>query len=369
MQALEEQMSLGMRVGLQSDIVGKVAELFCKQTGAERISFCNSGTESMMTALRLVRTVTGRTKIVTFEGAYHGSFDGVLALRQETHSGETRIIPFAPGISPHLIEDTTVLPYGLPESLQYLRAHAHELAAVLVEPLQSLRPDFLPVEFLRELRQITEEAGVALIFDEVITGFRSTIQATLGIQADITIYGKAIGSGMAVGVIAGKAVFMDAVDGGMWNYGDASFPQAPQTFTGGTYFKHPFVMGVVWAVLNHLQEHGSEIRQELDQRTSQLAETLNSYFTQEGLPINVVYFSSLFRFNFSSETNLIDTHVFWYHLFEKGIYVSRERNCFLCTAHTEQQIASIIQAVKESVEEMRAEGFFISSSPSTVGHV
>src|SRR5205814_1386799 len=128
------------------------------------------------------------------------------------------------------------------------------------------------------------------------------------IQADLTTYGRALGSGMPIGAIAGRAVFMDAVDGGMWNYGDGSFPQAPQTFIMGTYFKHPLVMGVVWVVLNHLREERSKIQQQLNQRTSQLVETLNSYFTQEELPIKVVHFSSLFRFSFSSETNPIDTH-------------------------------------------------------------
>ncbi|HEY4034594.1 MAG TPA: aminotransferase class III-fold pyridoxal phosphate-dependent enzyme, partial [Ktedonobacteraceae bacterium] len=371
MQALEEQVNLGLRPVLQSDIVGKTAELLCKLTGMERAFFCNSGTEAVMTALRLARTVTERTRIVTFEGSYHGTFDGVLASRQETQNGEARIIPLAPGISSHLIEDTVVLRYGQPESLQYLKAHAHELAAVLVEPVQSRQPEFLPVEFLRELRQLTEESGVALIFDEVITGFRSHpggVQAMLGIQADLTTYGKALASGMPIGAIAGKSVFMDAVDGGMWNYGDGSFPQAPQTFVMGTYFKHSFVMGVVWTVLNHLQEEGSKIQQQLNQRTSQLVETLNSYFTQEELPIKVVHFSSLFSFSFSSETHLIDTPIFLYHLLEKGIYVGEVRKCFLSTVHTEQQIASIVQAVKESAEEMRTGGFF-ASSPSTPEHV
>ena len=371
MQALEEQVNLGLRPVLQSDVVGKVAELLCKLTDMERVFFCNSGTEAVMTALRLARTVTERTKIVTFEGSYHGTFDGVLASRQETHNGEISIAPLAPGIPPHLIEDTTVLRYDQPESLQYLKAHAHELAAVLVEPVQSQRPDFLPVEFLRELRQLTEGSGVALIFDELITGFRSHlggVQAKLGIQADLTIYGRALGSGMPIGAIAGRAVFMDAIDGGMWNYGDGSFPQAPQTFVMGTYFKHSFVMGVAWAVLNHLRKEGSNIQQQLNQHTSQLVETLNSYFTQEELPIKVVHFSSLFRFSFSSETNPIDTHVFFYHLLEKSIYVGEARNCFLSTAHTEQEIASIVQAVKESAAEMKAGGFFTSSSPSILEH-
>jgi glutamate-1-semialdehyde aminotransferase len=105
---------------------------------------------------------------------------------------------------------------------------------VLVEPVQSRRPEFQPVEFLKELRRITEESGTALIFDEVITGFRmhaGGTQAMFGVKADLGTYGKVIAAGMPIGVIAGKKEFMDALDGGFWQFGDNSVPEA-----GVTYF-------------------------------------------------------------------------------------------------------------------------------------
>ena len=190
----------------------------------------------------------------------------------------------------------------------------------------------------------------------------------LGIQADLTTYGKALANGMPIGAIAGRAVFMDAVDGGMWNYGDGSFPQAPQTFIMGTYFKHSFVMGAAWA--GPQSPTRGRIKHSAAVKSAYIpaVETLNSYFTQEELPIKIVHFSSLFRFSFSSETNLIDNFVFLHHLLEKGIYVGEVHNCFLSTAHTEQEIASFVQAVKESAAEMKAGGFFASSSPSILKH-
>src|SRR5205085_9928222 len=182
-------------------------------------------TEAVMTALRLARTVTGRQRIALFIGSYHGSFDGVLA-RARNSNGTLQAIPLAPGVPPLTLEDVLVLKYDSPESLDLIKAHANDLAAVLVEPVQSRRPDLQPKEFLQELRAVTERIGSALIFDEVIRGFRihpGGCQAWFDVEADIVTYGKVVGGGMPIGVIAGKARYLDAVDGGMWNFGDNSY--------------------------------------------------------------------------------------------------------------------------------------------------
>jgi amino acid adenylation domain-containing protein len=325
----------------------------------QRVSFCNSGTEAVMTALRLARTATGRTKIALFSGSYHGHFDGVLATPQ-TVDGKLGSVPIAPGVPQNIVEDVLVLDYGNPQSLEVLQAHAHELAAVLVEPVQSRRPDLQPKPFLQKLRQLTTAAGTALILDEVITGFRihpGGAQAWFDIEADLVTYGKVIGGGMPIGVVAGKATYMNAIDGGLWNYGDASFPQSKKTLFAGTFNKHPLIMATARAVLKHLKEHSPVIQQQLNQRTSQLAETLNTYFKAEAVPIHIVHFGSLFRFAFSENLDLL-----FYHLLEKGVYVWEGRNCFLSTAHTEADINYVIQAVKDSVKELREGGLFFGRS-------
>ena len=148
-----------------------MAELICEFTGMDRVTFCNTGSEAVMAALRVCRTVTGRTKVVLFSGAYHGTFDEVL-VKGAIRGGEPRTVPLAPGVSPNLVSEVVVLEYGTPESLDWIRSHATDLAAVLVEPVQSRHPGLQPVEFLREIREITEQAETPLIFDEVITGFR-----------------------------------------------------------------------------------------------------------------------------------------------------------------------------------------------------
>lgn len=285
-----------MCIGPMSNMAGQVAERMCKMTGVERIALYNSGTEAVMVALRLARAATGRAKVVIFAGSYHGTFDGVLALGSAGDDKE-HSTPLAPGILQHMVDDVVVLHYGADDSLDYIRTHAHELAAVIVEPVQSRRPDFQPKAFLQEIRQITEQSGTAFIFDEVITGFRiqpGGAQAWFGVQADLVTYGKIIGGGLPIGIVAGKAAFMNGIDGGTWSFGDDSYPQHEQqrTFVAGTFCHHPLAMAASLAVLDHLEKHGEQLQNRLNSRTSALAAELNSYFTDEQVPMKVVHFGS-----------------------------------------------------------------------------
>lgn len=346
-----------LQLGPQVYLAGKVARLISESVGLERVNFCNSGTEAVMGAMRLARTVTRRSRIAIFGGAYHGWSDGTLA-KILAVKGEQRTVPVGPGISANAVEDTIVLPWDHPDSIDYLNKHVHELAAVMVEPVQSRRPDIQPREFLHELRQLTARAGTPLIFDEMITGFRidrGGAQKWFGIQADIATYGKVIGGGLPVGVIAGKPAFMDAFDGGMWNYGDQSYPEAEKTLFAGAFFKHPLTMSAAKVILERLRDNPS-LLPGLNDRTARLVMRLNRYFEDTEMPITVVHFGSLFRFMFSPELKYVD--LFFYHMIEQGVFIWEGRNCFLSTAHTEQDLDRIVQAVEGSVEQMRAGGFW-----------
>src|SRR5258706_6475476 len=235
-----------------------------------------------------------------------------------------------------------------------------ELAAVIVEPVQSRAPENQPVEFLRQLRALTQTAGVAFIWDEVITGFRAApggAQEYFGISADIATYGKILGGGMPIGVVAGKARFLDVIDGGTWSYGDGSYPRTEQTFFAGTFSKHPLAMSAALAVLQRLEQSGPELQQNLNRRTAALAEELNSHFEEQELPLRIAHFSSLFRFSFAGNMDLL-----FYHLNHRGIYIWEGRNCFLSTEHSDEDIASFVRAVKESVLELR-EPAALASAP------
>ncbi len=361
-EALQEHLNKTLLLGPRSEFVGEVGALICELTGMDRVTFTNSGTEAVMAAMRLARAITGRTKMVMFEQSYHGHSDGTFAF-MTIRDGQPYSIPLAPGVPSQMAENMLLLKYGDPESLQIIKDHAHELAAVLVEPVQSGRPALQPVEFLQELRTLTQEQGVLLIFDEMITGFRihpGGAQAHFGIKADIAAYGKIVGGGMPIGVVAGKAEYLDPIDGGMWYYGDSSYPQAERTVFGGTFCQHPMTMITALAILRRLKEQGPELQERLNQRTTRFAETLNSYFEQNEVPMKVVHFGSLFRFEFSGKLDL-----FFYHMVEKGIYIWEWRNCFLSTAHTDGDIDQIIKAVKESIEELRAGGFLKTPTGQT----
>src|SRR5262245_12245860 len=179
----------------------------------QRIGFTNTGSEAVLAATRVSRTVTGRDKIAVFAGAYHGVFDEVL-FRPLTVNGEIRTAPIAPGIAASALEQVIVLDWANPQSLEILRARGSEIAAVLVEPVQSRRLDVQPKEFLQELRRVTQETGSALIFDEVVTGFRvcpGGAQQYFGVRADLATYGKVMGGGVSIGVVAGDPQLMDAL--------------------------------------------------------------------------------------------------------------------------------------------------------------
>ncbi len=285
--AVTKQLGEGVEIGPQTALAGEVAELISDLTGVERVTFCNTGSEAVMAALRVARTVTARNKIALFAGSYHGTFDEVLVKRIGKPEG-LRSGPIAPGIPQEKVQNVMVLDYGAPESLELIRKHAHELAAVLVEPVQSRHPALQPREFIQELRKITEASGTALIVDEIVTGFRSHpggIQALFDVRADLVTYGKVLGGGMPIGVLAGRSAFMDALDGGMWQYGDDSFPEVGVTFFAGTFVRHPLALAAAKAVLEHLKANGPELQQRITEKTSQLVARLNGLFESRARPL------------------------------------------------------------------------------------
>ncbi|MGR3219879.1 MAG: amino acid adenylation domain-containing protein [Candidatus Anammoxibacter sp.] len=358
-EAVEKQLKEGYHLGPQFDLTGEAVNLICEMTGVERVTFCNSGTEAIMAALRIARTVTGRDKIVLFEGSFHGTFDGILALRSERGT-----IPAAPGTTQNMVDDVVLLKYGAAESLEFIKEHGRELAAVLVEPVQSRNPDFQPRAFIKQLRELTLKTKTALIFDEMITGFRlcpGGAQEFYGVKADIVTYGKVIGGGMPVGLTAGKAYFMDAIDGGMWNFGDASFPSKGVTFFGGTFCKHPLTVVAILAVLRHLKSNGPALQINVNQRTERFVSTMNAYFEVENVPLRIVHCASFFRFVSFGEYDVrlqpITIDLLFYMLLHKGVYTWERRICFFSTVHTDEDMDYIIQAIKQSIAEIREGGF------------
>ncbi|QSQ17526.1 non-ribosomal peptide synthetase/type I polyketide synthase [Myxococcus landrumensis] len=367
--ALRERLEQGMEVGPQSDLAGRAAQLVCELTGMKRVTFCNSGTEAVMTALRLARAATGRSKVVMFTGSYHGHSDGTLVVGRMV-DGVPQTLPMAAGVTEKVAEDVIVLPYGEERSLEVIRQHLGELAVVVVEPIQSRRPNLQPRAFLQALREMTRAAGVPLMFDEVITGFRlhpGGAQAWLGIEADLVTYGKIVGGGMPIGIVADRGGFVDRIDGGDWNYGDDSYPAVETTFAAGTFCKHPLTMATMIATLTHLKHEGPLLQERLNQRAARLVERINEVFQRAQAPVEMVHGGSVMRFNAAGNSSYLfqplEMDLFYCHLRDRGIYIWEGRTCMLSTAHGDAELDAIVHAVADSVAEMQAGGFWPRPQP------
>jgi amino acid adenylation domain-containing protein len=357
--ALKDQIDAGYEVGPQHQLAGEVCQLIGQFTGFERTALCNTGSEAVLGAMRIARTVTGRSLIVAFAGSYHGIIDEVIV--RGASNGKT--FPAAAGIMPEAVQNMLILEYGTEESLRIIEARGAELAAVLVEPVQSRRPEFQPVGFLKVLRKITDSNCTALIFDEVITGFRmhpAGAQGLFGIQADLGTYGKVIAGGLPIGVISGKKEWMDALDGGTWQYGDASVPQAGVTYFAGTFVRHPLALATSKASLEFMLKEGHSLQQSLTEKTNFLAEALNQICRTKQIPLYVAHFGSLWKLKYKEP--IAFSELLFTIMRQNGIHIWDGFPCFITLAHTDEDINSIIAIFNLAINRMMEVGFFVPNN-------
>ncbi len=365
MEAIHKQLEKGVEIGPQHPLAGEVAKKICDLTNMERAAFCNTGSEAVLAAIRMSRTITGKNRIVVFAGDYHGIFDEVLATRNDSESG-SRSVPVSPGIPNWSVEQTLVLEYGDDRSLDTIRDYASDIAAIIVEPVQSRRPELQPIEFVRKLRSLATELDIPFVLDEIITGFRchpGGVQALWGIEADIATYGKAVGGGFPISVVAGKRKYMDALDGGYWTYGDDSFPEVGVTWFAGTFVRHPVALAAANATLDHYQAKGSGLQSTLNRDTEALVDDLNEFLSDIDVPIHIECFSSFFLIRFRDHQEI--SSLLYAHLRDRGIHLTEGRAAFLSTAHSAAHFEHFKGAFKESVLALQ-EGGFLPSTSATV---
>lgn len=356
-EVIHKQVELGFEVGPQHPLAGEVCELLCEFTGHERAALCNTGSEAVLGAMRIARTVTGRSLIVAFSRSYHGINDEVIV----RGSKKLKSFPAASGILPDSVKNMLILDYGTDESLAIIKERAHEIAAVLVEPVQSRRPEFRPIEFLKQVREITKASETVLIFDEIITGFRmhpGGAQALFGVKADLATYGKVIGGGISIGAIIGNKRCMDALDGGFWQYGDDSFPEAGVTYFAGTFVRHPLALASTKASLLHMKAEGEKLQNELARKTDHFASELNAYFKSENLPLEITYYRSLWRLKMLEDIPY--SELFFVLMRKKGIHIWDGFPCYMTTAYTESDLKHLIDTFTECIEELIAVKIFKS---------
>lgn len=347
--AIEQQLQKSWSVGPISPLAGKLAKEIAQTTNTERVAFFNSGTEAIMVALRAAKAATRKKNIAFFKGSYHGTFDSLLSLKKDRETQQAKEI--IPGVTQSILNESYLLEYGEDSALEFIRTHAEDLAAVLIEPIQSRNPSLQPLEFLKEVRKICSAHQIALIFDEVISGFRISLagaQEYYGIKADMVTYGKVIGGGLPIGIVAGKANYLDMLDGGNWQFGDDSAPNSRTTFVAGTFCHHPLAMAASLKILEILKRDDHALLKDLNEKTTDFCNRMNAFFDKEDYPIKLVHFASLFRFELHRKYKTI-----YQYLLKNGVYVWEGRNCFLSPAHDETVLAELEKRIKLSCLELK----------------
>jgi glutamate-1-semialdehyde 2,1-aminomutase len=286
----------------------------------EKLRFVSSGTEAVMSALRLARGYTGKTKIVKFDGCYHGHVDSLLV------NAGSGLVTFgqssSAGIPDSFVRETIVLPLNNVGALQELfYKYPSELAAVIIEPIPANNGLLLQTpEFLAQLRELCTKNKTLLIFDEVISGFRVGFDGAAGyydIQPDLITYGKIIGGGMPVGCYGGKAEIMSRIS-----------PEG-DVYQAGTLSGNPMAMAAGIATLKELLNYG--FYKNLSVKTKEFAEAINRYAESQNYEFSVSQIGSIFWFKFtkaeiraSADINpdsMKKFRVFHKMLLEKGIYL------------------------------------------------
>ncbi|HEX3105651.1 MAG TPA: MupA/Atu3671 family FMN-dependent luciferase-like monooxygenase [Terriglobales bacterium] len=366
-ETIRRQLGIGMQLGPESNLLGEVAEGIVRLTASERLLFCNSGTEAIMTAIRLARAATGRKTLVVFRNAYHGHFDGTLV--NPRSSSDLMGQPLSLGTTEGMVADVLVLPYDSQRTLAEIEAKAGHLAGVLVEPVQNRRPDLHPREFLHALRELTRRHHIPLIFDEILIGFRihqKGGQGWFNVDADLVTYAKVIGGGMPIGVVAGRAAIMDRADGGSSYALPGDPPPVESIYTAGTYCKHPLALAASRAIIGELLQRGPALQETLNRRTDAFVQTMNDEMRALGVPITTCNFGSFFRFahknNLSFVYQPLEMDLFNVGMITRGIYTAEGGTSFLSTAHTNEDVGRIVEAAVATAKEMREGGFWPEAS-------
>lgn len=339
-QAIQRAAEQGTSYGAPTEIETECAEAVLKAyPSMQMVRMVNSGTEATMSALRLARGVTGRSKIVKFEGCYHGHADQLLI---KAGSGALTFgVPTSPGVPAQTAATTISARYNDLEGLEAIfQREGEEIAAVILEPVAGNMGVVLPQDgFLQGVRRITEEYGALLIFDEVMTGFRVSYggaQGYFNVEPDITCLGKVIGGGLPVGAYGGKRRYMEQIA-----------PSGP-IYQAGTLSGNPLAMAAGLTTLKLLQQPGTY--EDLARKTIRLAEGLKAIAKELGLPlwVNAVgaMFSAFFTdvpvidYESACTSNIEGFAKYFRGMLEQGIYLapSQYEAVFLSTAHTDTEI-------------------------------
>ncbi|MBE3599353.1 MAG: glutamate-1-semialdehyde 2,1-aminomutase [Limnochordaceae bacterium] len=365
-EAVQRAAASGTSFGMPTTAEVELAELIASALpSVEMVRLVNSGTEAVMSAVRLSRAATGRRYVVKFEGCYHGHSDAMLVKAGSgaalyspgggaaaTGAGEAAVAPASPGVSPGAAGETLLARYNHLEDVEALFSRwGQEIAAVIVEPVAANMGVVLPKPgFLEGLRAITRRNGSLLIFDEVITGFRvgwSGAQGRFGVQPDLTCLGKIMGGGLPAGAYAGRRELMELVA-----------PQGP-VYQAGTLSGNPIAVAAGLATLRELQREEG-VYERLEARARRLADGLRQAAKEAGACVSVVQVGAMLGLSFRaqapqdfSEAQEGDAGAyarFFHAMLERGVHLAPAmlEAIFLSTAHDERVTGEVTEAAREA---------------------
>lgn len=347
-EAIEHGTTYGAPTELEIRLAEKIQQAF---PSMEMLRLVNSGTEATMSAIRTARGYTGRSRIVKFEGCYHGHADYLLV---KAGSGATTFgIPDSAGVPESFSQETIVLPYNdVKAFVRTMEAVGDQIAAVIVEPIAGNMGVVLPKpEFLHALREQTQKHGAVLIFDEVITGFRVTYggaQTLYGIQPDMTCLGKIVGGGFPLAAYGGRREIMEHVA-----------PLGP-VYQAGTLSGNPIAVTAGLKTLEILERDNPY--PDLERRTQWLTDEMAVIAREVGVPVQINCIASMFTVFFNDQpvvdyasAKRSDTQRyarFFHVLLEKGVFFppSQFEAAFLSTAHTDDALAVTLEALRSAFQ-------------------
>ena len=346
-EAIQKQAEKGTTFGINTELEVRFAEKLCSLVPClERVRLVSSGTEAVMTALRIARAVTGRKRIIKFDGCYHGHSDSVLvSAGSGLLTGGTLT---SPGISRHVASDTFVVPYNdLNAVNELIREKGQEIAAIIVEPVAANMGLVMPEPgYLAKLRHYADRCGALLIFDEVINGFRFSLSSyakIAGVKPDLMTLGKVIGGGLPLAAVGGAAVFMDEL--------------APRgkIYQAGTLSGNPLAVAAGLKTIEILERDDPYPR--LEQLGLQVADIINTAAASKGLPFRCAQYGGVFTVFFArqpvknlADARRCDTQAYAQHfhtLLNRGYYLppSQFEVGFISAAHSEEDVTAFAHAV------------------------
>jgi len=350
-EAVQRAVSQGLSFGTPSPGEVTMAERICELVPSlERVRMVNSGTEATMSALRLARAATGRNRFIKFEGNYHGHADSFLV--KAGSGAQTLGVPTSPGVPPELAALTLNARYNDLDSVRaLLEQYPDDIACIAVEPVAGNMNCIPPLPgFLEGLRELCDQYGAALLFDEVMTGFRVALggaQALYGVTPDLSCFGKVIGAGMPVGAFGGKAEYMKMIS-----------PEGP-VYQAGTLSGNPVAMAAGLANLDLITEPG--FHDTLTASTLRLAEGIRAEARAAGVPMAISAVGGMFGLFFTDRERVenfdqaaaCDLEVFkrFFHaMLEAGVYLapSAFEAGFVSSAHGQAEIDATIEAAKQA---------------------